>query len=280
MTNEYQPRKEQASILQTAMDHIQSVPYTVTARWLFYRLLQDGLYTGKGDYHNLFLPLTAKARKRFYDGWQPDTLADDTRALIPGGNGFVDPQAWLTGIGRNLRYSQNKWFNQDYYVEIWFEAAAMSAQFRYYTEELPLYAFHGDVSIPGKWETAKRLESCSASYGKPLVVLYFGDDDEKGWTIPQSALNDIRSWCGVDFQFIRGGLNEGDGDRLGIPENPDKPGTYQWEALSDDQAGELIIELVSQYYSKEALADVKDQEDEVTTKFQDKFKSFIKDWGD
>jgi len=40
MDKKYEPRKEQADILDRAQEHIRSVPYQVTARWLFYRLLQ------------------------------------------------------------------------------------------------------------------------------------------------------------------------------------------------------------------------------------------------
>lgn len=274
----YQPRREQEMILNRAMEHIQSVPYRVTARWLFYRLLQDGLYHGKSDYHSLFLPLTAKARKSFYCEWCPWTLADDTRAVIPVGGGFDNPVKWLEAVRDQLEFSKAKWLNQDYYVEIWFEAAAMVGQFRYYTEELPLLAFHGDVSIPEKWATAKRLESAHREYDLPIVVLYFGDDDPKGWEIPTSALADIREWCDVDFEFERAGLNEGDGERLGIPSNPEKPGTYQWEALSDEQAGRMITEAVDRWYNKEALADIKAEQEDVTETFRQRFQDFIDEW--
>ncbi|GAJ17797.1 unnamed protein product, partial [marine sediment metagenome] len=50
MDKKYEPRKEQADILDRAEEHIRSVPYRVTARWLFYRLLQDGIYHGKDAY--------------------------------------------------------------------------------------------------------------------------------------------------------------------------------------------------------------------------------------
>lgn len=278
MNKQYKPRAEQEGILRIALGHVNSVPYAVTARWLFYRLLQDGIYHGKDAYHGLFLPLTAKARKSFYDGWRPWTLADDTRQVIPGGDGFDDPEEWLEAVKDQLGFSKTKWLNQDYYVEIWFEAAAMVGQFRHYTEEIPLFAFHGDVSIPEKWATAKRLEQASDRYGLPVVVIYFGDDDEKGWLIPKAALADIREWCRVDFEFVRGGLNEGDGESLGIPENPEKPGSYQWEALSDEDAGRIITEIVGSFYKKEALADIRQEEEEVTKKFQDKFEDFIADW--
>lgn len=278
--NNYQPRKEQAIVLDKAMAHIQSVPYSVSARWLFYRLLQDSIYHHKDDYHARFLPLTAKARKRFYDDWRPWTLADDTRQVIPGGNGFDSVTEWLNAIPNQLRFHKNKWLNQDYYVELWFEAAAMVGQFEYYTEEIPLLAFRGDISIPEKWATAKRLEGANRQYGLPMIIIYFGDDDPKGWEIPKSALADIQAWCNVEFDFIRGGLNPGDAERLGIPTNPDKPGTYQWEALTDEQAGNLITSTIDRYYSKEGLADIKAEQDEITGKFQNAFRDLIARWED
>lgn len=274
----YQPRQEQAAILDRAMTHIKAVPYRVTARWLFYRLLQDGIYQEKEDYHGRFLPLAAKARKNFYSEWRPWTLADDTREAIPGGEGFYTPFDWLEAVRDYLKFEKVKWLNQKHYVEIWFEAAAMVGQFRHYTEEIPLLAFHGDVSIPEKWVTAKRLEKASQQYELPIVVIYFGDDDDKGWAIPQSALADIREWCDAEFKFVRGGLNKGDAERLGIPGNPEKPNNYQWEALDDKQAGQLITDTVGHYYSREVLAAVREEEDQVTKKFHDKFEGFIDDW--
>lgn len=41
------PRDSSREILDRAMVHVRSVPYIVSLRWLFYRLLQDGLYHHK-----------------------------------------------------------------------------------------------------------------------------------------------------------------------------------------------------------------------------------------
>lgn len=276
--NGWKPRQAQGTILKRATEHLDSVPYTVTARWLFYRLLQDSLYSDKKDYNARFMPLISKARKQFYDGWHPAILADDTRAVVPGGDGFDSPDEWLEAVKVNLAYKATKWIYQDYYIEVWFEAAAMEGQFKYYLKEIPLLAFRGDTSIPNKWNTAKRLERASKLYDLPVVVIYFGDDDEKGHTIPDSALKDIRAWCNVDFKYIRAGLNKGDGERLGIAENPEKPGTYQWEALADEQAKAVIESSIEPYFAKEALADIIGEQDEVTAKFKQKFVNFIADW--
>jgi len=121
--------------------------------------------------------------------------------------------------------------------------------------------------------------SCrEAGICKPRIRITNCDDDPKGFDIPKAALADIREWSDAEFEFVRVGLNEGDGKRLGIPANPEDPGHYQWEALGDDQAGEMITEAVSRYYSKEALAVIKAEQAEITAKFHDRFGEFIDAW--
>ena len=41
------------TMLEAAMEHINSVPHKVGLRWVFYRLLQDGILTSKADYNKL-----------------------------------------------------------------------------------------------------------------------------------------------------------------------------------------------------------------------------------
>ena len=100
MTNEYKPQKEQAIILDRAYDLVESVPYKVSARWLFYLLLQESLFKDKDDYKAKFLPLLSKARKTFYKQWTPDTLADDTRVAVIRGDGWTSESSFLKDIGR------------------------------------------------------------------------------------------------------------------------------------------------------------------------------------
>ena len=77
-------------------------------------------------------------------------------------------------------------------------------------------------------------------YGIPIKVFYFGDRDPKGEQIDQSALADIEDWCDIPFEFQRMGLSAEQALAMGVPENPEKPGEYQWEALTDGQAASLI----------------------------------------
>lgn len=229
-SNDYAPTKRIQKILNKALERVNSVNYVPSSRWCFYQVYQMGLVTKKDK--NNFDHWTSRARKNFWNGWNPATLKDSVRFSIL--RGFPEPPKPAKPDYIEL---------QDNYVEVWFEARAMIDQFNYYVKDknVTMVAFGGDASIPFKWEIAKRLESVFEAYGKPIKILYFGDCDTKGLLIPECALKDIRSWCNVDFEFSHCGLNKDQAKAYNVPENPNKPGEYQWEALTDKQARELIL---------------------------------------
>ncbi len=256
----WQPTAKSKLILDRAMEHIQSVPYKVSARWVFYRLLQDGIYTKKADYKNTFIGLTSRARHNGY--WNPDILADETREAVifePEGTDRpgVDIQQQIE-LARVLakeeieslrRSLENYQYTHDYRIDstyfydsitvVMFEARAMEQQFRRYADGLTLCPFGGQPSIPYKYEIAKYLESQCEKYDKPLLVLYFGDYDEAGQTIFNTAQEDIGKWCAYEIQWEFCGLTREQVENYEIPENLEHEG-YQWEALTDAQAAEII----------------------------------------
>lgn len=297
----YNPSREVAEVLDRAYGHITSAPYQVTARWVFYRLLQDGTLAEKSDYKRL-LSYLSKARKQFYRRWTPATLADDTRAASVRGVGFESGQEWLGEVMEQTTCNLDRWSEQDRYVEVWFEASAMQAQFDFYTNEnVPLLAFHGDVSIPEKWKATRRLVDRWMELEVPIVVLYYGDLDPKGLTIPESAHRDVINFAARymwqkmgrdadrdalteqfnrflgDFTFTRVGLNDDQIALYGVPENPERPGTYQWEGLDDDAAQELIRE-VDRHLSMDGFRDVMSKEDDITQQFRNHLEDLTLDY--
>ena len=290
----YKPKAKSEYILKRAWRWVESVAYSVTARWVFYRLLQDGAYSEKKGYREL-LKLLSNARKGFYEQWRPWTLADDTRAPILmqrtghygihlRGDGFKNETDWLEKVKKEINCPLDRWSSQPIYAEIWFEAAAMQGQFIYYANEnIPLLAFHGDVSIPEKWRAAERLAERYLELRKPIHIYYFGDYDPKGLIIPMSAWRDIGTWAaallinqGVKpeetrqiLNYRRLGINENHIGELDIPENPERPGTYQWEALDDEQAAELIAE-ANESLDLPAFESVKKKENQIARRLKAK----------
>jgi hypothetical protein len=271
---DYNPRPQAAALLDAAYGFVQSVPYQVSARWLFYRLLQDSWVSTKADYKKV-ISLLSKARKSFWKDWRPDTLADETRAVDGVGHGYQDLAEWLKAVASSQVFSYvDRWQAQPSYVVVCFEAKAMASQFDHYLPAwVPQVAFGGDVSIPAKWKIAELFGWAHRRYDKPLRMVYFGDLDDKGLLIPESARRDIEEWLPVgafkDFEYERAGLNPGDEDTYNIAENPERPGTYQWEALDDDTAGELITGAVEPHLDIAAGDACEEKDDRRMTAFRE-----------
>ena len=258
----YAPRAETAAMLARAWEILKSVPYAVSARWLFYRVLQEGFYSAKSDYKDKFIKATSAARHAFYQEWRPDSLADETREAIVRGNGFACVEDWLKGMCEQVECNLDRWESQPYYVELWYEARAMTQQFTYYTEHATLRPMGGQPSIDYKYKTAKALEKHA---DKEIIILYFGDLDTAGATISEVVERDVREWCDADFEFIHCGLTLAQARRYNVPENPEKPGEYQWEALPDEGASDIITNATSPYLRHDAFADVAELESSATT---------------
>ena len=300
----YKPQPETAEILNWCLEKVNSVPYKVTLRWIFYRAVQERGLTKK-DYDK-FKKWLSRARKSFWNGWRPDTLVDDTRYLVALGNGFKSFQDWVKNIGEQ-KPEYEKFSNQENIVVVLFEAEAMTSQFRYYCNRyhVPYAPFRGDPSIDFKWRIANYLAKLALEYEKPIQILYFGDYEPvrktgsrgKGITIPLDALKDIRHWYKVNWyvelakkeglsledleeladrkypelRFERCGLNPEHIERWNLPENPTRPGEYQWEALGDEEAKELIENSIERYWNLKAVEEIEEKEGRDAERWQERW---------
>ena len=268
----WKPNRKSQGILSLSLEHVQSVDYKVSARWVFYRLLQAGIYRAKEDYFT-FSSLLSKARHAQWGGWHPLTLADETRDMLPYVSGGEHPHPdiellvehgvmeavedleYYRGQIESYKYRSEYQVDQNYLhdnvVAVMFEARAMIQQFRKYTKGVTLCPFGGQPSIPYKYKIAQYLEDEARTYRKPVKILYFGDLDEKGVEIFETGKADISKWCRADLDFTWCGLTEEQVARYGIPENIDHVG-YQWEALTDPQAREIIRMGMEPYFNFEA----------------------------
>lgn len=251
------PKPETQIILKTALAHVNSVPYKVSLRWVFYRLYQDGLYKTKKGYDN-FEGICSKARHTNWGGWQPDTLADETREVISRTFGRPSVEEALedmpVDLANNIDLSIDHFYHQENYCELWFEARAMTGQFKHYTARIDLVPMGGQPSISYKWEIAKRLERKNLIYEKPIKILYFGDEDLAGHDIETDIEEDTKKWCEIPFEIVWCGLTEAQAKKYGIPKNFEKKG-YQWEALSDENASEIIRSSIDKYIDPGVIAE-------------------------
>jgi len=266
--NGWSPSPETIRILERAMEHVKSVPYKVSLRWVFYRLLQEGIYKDKQDYRTKFSFIFSNARHNNICGWHPDTIDDDTRCIHWRGVGVYTEEDAIDQIECNF----DKLQDQKNIVMLLYEARAMTKQFAYYTKHIPLVPMGGASSIPLRWETALAVTRLSKRYDKPIVLLYFGDCDKAGEIIRETAKIDITRWCSIPFTWEFCGLDKEQVQKYNIPENIEKPGTYQWEALTDQQAKEIITDWVSKYHDPSLCESYEKQDEETLQRWKKRLK--------
>ncbi len=271
----YNPKPETEKILERAWFHYESVPYKVSLRWLFYRLYHEGYYKDKDDYKPRFIELMRLVRRIMYKGWRPDSIEDDTRTIYYYGIGASSqPQALATMVdGLNVPLSHFPAQGRIY--EIWFEARAMRSQFEYHTKEIPLIPFGGDPSVELKWRIAKGLETLYDKYKLPILILYFGDLDKKGGKILENNEAIIREYCNMPFDVVWCGLTMEQVDKYNIDENPNKPGAYQWEAVDDTGAGEIITEAIKRYVDIDIIDNTLAEQVELEDRVKEKISELI-----
>ncbi len=278
-TKQYRPQAKTRAILDAGWEHVNSVPYQVSTRWLFYRLYQDKLYADKADYDK-FVATFARARRHEYKEWRRDSLRDDSRVVYEHGGEYITTREWAEALRRGecVACPVDHWHRQYYYVELWYEAQAMSGQFFHYTQNTPIHLrpFKGAPSLHYKERCARDLAAAARKYDVMPVVLYFGDYDAAGMQIMETAVRDIREWCPVDFECERVGLNAGDGERFGIPYSVEagKSSGFQWEALDDDQAGKLITSAMNKYIDHGAVDQVNAEIDVAMSRLHDHLQTF------
>jgi len=152
----------------------------------------------------------------------------------------------------------------------------MAGQFEHFTRDIDLIPMGGTASIPYKWTIAKRLEAAAEKYGKPIIILYFGDFDPAGRVIQEVIEKDVRTWTRAEFSLIWCGLTEGQVKRYEIPISIEGKG-YQWEALSHEAAGEIIGEAVSKYVREDIMDEVDAEAEEFEESWRDRLEAVLEE---
>jgi hypothetical protein len=265
------PIKRTADLLDRALEIVESVPYTVTLRWLFYNLYQEGWFKGdKAKAYSNFSSTMSRLRHSpdtFQERW-PIELADDRRDPIIRTQGHTTAAEWLQSMADRVTCNIDKMTGQSTYILIAFEAEAMQSQFEHYTQEwgVGLWPLSGMTSIPYKKRLAQFITWATYRFDLPVTVLYFGDYDDAGMTIPESTFRHVRKWCEVNFEAYRVGLSLDQVQKYKIQDDPGNPNKYQWEAVPDYAAKEIITGALKSTLDQDLIFELQGLETEATIK--------------
>lgn len=272
---------ETQAVLDRAYEFVQEVEYKISLRYIFYKLLQEGYYEDKIKGYGNLKDLLRRARKELKDNWTPDTLCDESRKRIYRTGGKRDIQECKDSILDEIVNSISECFvldhfyQQEVYLEIWFEARGMVNQFRHYTRNIDLVPMSGDASIPYKWDIAKNLEDCKSRYVKDIIILYFGDSDFKGHEIMRAVQVDVEYWSDVPFTIEWCGITKKQAKKYKVPENPYKPKQFQWAALPDKVAGKIIQSSIAKYLDVDLIDQIRSDAEPFILEWEDNIRDAL-----
>lgn len=268
-------KPEIVEVLGAAERLVGSTPYRVSLRFVFYGLWQSGLFshvtltatdqmrgrTEKQKSYDWWMEIKRKAVRSGI--WAPDFLVDDTREglLEPGGE--QNAKEWLQSLKQNgVRCLLDKWRGQENRVIVAFEARDMGGQFKHYCSPffVDRFPLGGHASQDLKADIAKRMMALDD--GRPIYVLYFGDYDEGGLSIPEYTFRDVRQWYPIEFTAWRVAIEQHHVALYNLPDNPSKPGAYEWQSLTHEQAGQIIIPALESLIDIDLIAEVLAEEEQ------------------
>ena len=168
-------------IVSIANEMYLSMNLPITIRQLYYQLVSRGVIVN-GKYNTLDAYLTQLRKTGILD-WQ--LFEDRNRYFhkIDTIEPKTDIKDLISAYIANLELPPiDKWHNQPFYIELWYEKDALSSYFQYIADKWHILCFanRGYNSFTMNKETQNRF----AKYkNKHIVVLYCGDYDPHGFGI-------------------------------------------------------------------------------------------------
>jgi len=194
-----------------------------TVRQVYYRLVSPP-YQYMANTRSMYVSfdkMMVRARERGDIDWTK--IVDRSRRMISAYRGWGAPGEFIADLKERLEsyadsYAIDMWANQDYGLRVLVEKDALA-------EIIAGEALPYQVSVvPGRgYNSFTQLMAQAqvlAGDDKSIVVLYFGDFDPSGLDIERSGRVRLRCYSGVEFEFVREALTEG--DIAGLPSNPTK----------------------------------------------------------
>lgn len=255
----------------------------ISLRKLYYELVSRLIIENKDtEYNNLSKTIT-KARMAGLIDW--DHICDETREVYQA-QYFQSPKDLLQCAAKSYRV--DRWAGQNIRVEVWSEKSALTSILQPICEEYDVryLATRGHPSVTAKYEMRERIIDNAGEGLRQTVILYFGDHDPTGMTIPKAMMEmffDLRvEYFNRDLLKIeRLALDIDQVAALNLPPNPTKQTDPNYKAYAREY-GEECWEIDAMPYNllqnllKKRLEELIDQEAwGKTFQWQEEGRSFL-----
>jgi hypothetical protein len=253
--------KKDVQALRDAAYRLLEDGYPMTVRQVFYQLSNRGLVAKtEGAYKATVIRLLGLMRRegQIPFGW----IADSTRWMRKP-RSYDSMEEALRGTVQC--YRQDRWSNQDAYVEVWCEKEAMAGVLYEITEpwDVPLMVTRGYPSLSFLYEAAQSV----LAKGKPAWVYYLGDHDPTGLDITRAVEEGLREFApGADIGFERLAVTHEQIELWDLPTRPTKVkgnahakywrggDSVELDAIPVEQLRELLTLAVERHVDRQALA--------------------------
>lgn len=154
----------------------QAQGFSLTLRQLYYQFVARDLIANKQSEYKRLGSIINDARLAGEIDW--DAIEDRTRNLAKLAD-WENPQSILNGCAQ--QYKEDRWEDQDYYVEVWIEKEALVGVIERVCDRnrVPYLACRGYLSQSETYAALARFRAASES-GRQPMILHLGDHDPSG----------------------------------------------------------------------------------------------------
>lgn len=239
--------------------------WSLTVRQSYYQLLGTGRYAKSDGLANRVSEHVTNARRAeghpLHIPWQAITdqsLVEHDRPRWRGADEWLDD---MRSEAENFRLDRQQ--GQPTRMLLWCEAAGMVPMLGRTAEHYGVRV----ISTSGYDSTTTRhAEGVRARrMNVPLTVLHIGDLDDDGRKIFKAMAEDVSMWAqhvGGRATAVRLAVTEEQMEQLGLPDDPEKPGKVQAEAIPPDVLSAIVREAIASRQNADILAETLEREEE------------------
>ena len=259
--------------------------HKLTLRQLYYQLVTKKVIPNEEKAYKRLGNILSKARLGGLIDW--NSIEDRTRSL-KGVATWESPKQILESAAYG--YRNNKWVDQDTYIEVWVEKEALSGVINTACGplETDYFACKGYVSQSAMWRAARRLLD-RENINERVIILYLGDHDPSGIDMVRDIAERLEEFDCPHTEVHKIALDMAQIKGLNLPPDPakvtdtrfkkysEKYGSHSWEldALDPDYLVDLISDNILLYRdmdSWKAWDDIQKSDRAKMIKFASTFK--------
>lgn len=233
----------------------QAQGFVMTLRQIYYQMVARALIENKVTEYDNLGELVSKARLAGLIDW---AAIEDTNRSVVYHSSWDTPEEILKGAAAG--YRENPWRNQESYIEVWVEKAALAGVIAPACNRwrVPYFACRGYVSQSAQYEAGKRVAE-QIENGKNVMIIHLGDHDPSGIDMTRDNDDRLSMFARMGVPVERVALNMNQIEEHRPPPNPakttdsrykvyrDKFGDESWEldALDPSVIDQLLEENIS-----------------------------------